>query len=102
MTETIECAAGSFPNIVMAMAWNGSRLVEIRIAAGYVTPKSLADAMEVSPSTITRWELGQRKPGVDELFAIAEFLNVSCEEFRKDPGSPIRFKRASKPKAENE
>lgn len=96
MAPPLDIATDSFADLLMASVWNGARLVEIRIAAGYATPKSLADAIDYAPSTITRWELGQRSPGADELFAVSEFLSVSCEEFRKPVGSPIRFKRKAK------
>lgn len=78
--------------------WSGARLKEIREAAG-MNQTDLAVACDTRQSNISRWEAGPPPtPGADDLYAMADALKVSCDEFRKQVGSPIRFLRPRKPK----
>lgn len=39
-----------------------------------VTKKDLAERIKTSPSNLTKWELGQAKPSIDKVEAMAEQL----------------------------
>lgn len=45
-----------------------------------LTQKELADRLHVSPSTISKWEMGVSKPDVDMYEEVAEVLKVSALE----------------------
>lgn len=69
--------------------WNGERAKELREAAGLAQAKA-ADAAGVNQTTILRIERGEFPPRADILFRLADAYGVSCEQFRKKPGSPIK------------
>lgn len=81
------------------MAWNGNRLREIRKAAG-LNQTQLADAADCDQTAVSLWELDKRVPGTEELFRLADALNVNCDAFRQDVGADIAFKRRPKKKPE--
>ena len=55
------------------------RLTKLRKEKGF-SQQSFAKAMHVSRSTISMWEIGQRKPGIDELIEISKVLDVSYSD----------------------
>ena len=54
------------------------RLKELRIEKGLTTVQ-LSNCLNVSDSTISRWENGVRIPSVENLFFIAKFFDVSAD-----------------------
>ena len=46
------------------------------------TQQQMADALDVSASTIGMWEQGRRIPGLEKLEEIADFYNINLEELR--------------------
>lgn len=52
-----------------------SRLKELRLDAGY-TQQDIADALGISKSTISMYELGNREPDFETLEVIADYFNV--------------------------
>ena len=46
------------------------------------TQQQMADALDVSASTIGMWEQGRRIPGLEKLEEIADFFNINLEELR--------------------
>ena len=44
------------------------------------TSKSLAEQMGKSETTISRWASNKSQPSVEQLFAIAEILNMDVRE----------------------
>ena len=54
------------------------RLREIRRAKG-VSQLKLAMDLNTSQNTISRYETGEREPGIDELIKIADYFNVSVD-----------------------
>ncbi|MCF7933123.1 MAG: helix-turn-helix domain-containing protein, partial [Acholeplasmataceae bacterium] len=46
-----------------------------------LTQKDLADAVNVSESTISGWERGTRAPGYDDLDRLAQFFGIGVNEF---------------------
>lgn len=49
-----------------------------RIAAGY-SQRALADAILVSPQSVSKWECGASLPDVEKIYMIADTLNVSVD-----------------------
>ena len=60
------------------MAEFSERIKELRISFNYSQQK-LADMLGVSKSTINMYERGERKPGIDQLEAIADYFNVDMD-----------------------
>jgi DNA-binding XRE family transcriptional regulator len=54
----------------------GARLRELRLAAG-LTPAQLADSCRVSPSTISKAELGRGEPRLMLILVLCDGLRVS-------------------------
>lgn len=54
------------------------RFKQLRKENEYSTAK-LGSLLNVSPSTITRWENGNIVPSIDQLYKIAKFFNVSSD-----------------------
>jgi transcriptional regulator with XRE-family HTH domain len=81
--------------------WFGARLRELREAAG-LTQQQLADKVGCTWQTVSRWERGQAEPGWTQILAISESLNISCEEFRKEPAEREPSKAGRPPKEKPE
>ena len=60
------------------MADFSERIKELRSSYGYSQQK-LADMLNVSKSTVNMYERGERKPGMDQLEAIADYFNVDMD-----------------------
>lgn len=58
----------------------GSKIKEFRIRKN-ISQEELAEFLKTTPQTISRYELGQRKTGNDILFDLANFFNVSINDF---------------------
>ncbi len=56
----------------------GERLKELRLEEN-LTRAQLSIALNVNDSTISRWENGKIIPGIDDLYNIAVFFNVSAD-----------------------
>lgn len=59
-----------------------AKYVELRDKAG-VRDADVAKATGIYPSVFTDWKNGKSNPKLDKLMKIAEFFNVSIEEFVK-------------------
>lgn len=60
------------------MAEFSERFKQLRNANSY-SQQELADALDVSKSTVNMYERGERKPGISQLEAIADFFNVDMD-----------------------
>lgn len=58
----------------------GNRIKELRNLRG-LTQESLAEQCNVSTTSLSRWELGQRLPNLKNQRKLAEILNVSIDDF---------------------
>ena len=96
------------------------KLKEIRLARGY-TQKEIADAVGVSPVSLSNYERGSQLPDLEVLKKIADFLCVSTdallgfnmnkpddddswafrEQMRNNPSYRLLFKAADKAKPEH-
>ena len=54
------------------------RLKEIRRAKG-ISQLKLAMDLNTNQNTISRYETGEREPGIAELIALADYFNVSVD-----------------------
>lgn len=54
------------------------RLKELRKKKG-MSQLRLATELNTTQNTISRYETGEREPGIDELIKIAEYFNVSVD-----------------------
>lgn len=58
----------------------GSRIRQFRLNRG-LTTEQLAEKLNTTRATITRYENGDRKANQDVLFSLAEIFNVSVDDF---------------------
>ena len=49
-----------------------------------LSQEALAEKLDVTRQTISKWELGQTKPDVEKLAQIAKLFNVSVNELVSD------------------
>ena len=54
------------------------RLKELRKKKG-ISQLRLATDLHTTQNTISRYETGEREPGIDELIKIADYFNVSVD-----------------------
>ena len=54
------------------------RLKEIRKSKG-ISQLKLALDLNTNQNTISRYETGEREPGISELIAIADYFNISID-----------------------
>lgn len=53
-----------------------------------LTQQQLADRLNTSDVTISRWETGKRRPNLDAQEAIAEALGIEAVDLRRHPAQP--------------
>ncbi len=64
----------------------GNKIREFRTRKN-ITQEELAEFLNTTPQTISRYEIGDRKTNQDVLFSLANFFNVSINEFFPDTTS---------------
>ena len=60
----------------------GEKLKRLRKSRG-LSQEQLAAELNVSRQSISKWELGESKPEIENLIALSEFFNVSIDELLK-------------------
>ena len=63
------------------------RLKEIRKAKG-ISQIKLAIDLNTNQNTISRYETGEREPGIHELIKIADYFNVSVDYLLERTNNP--------------
>ena len=63
------------------------RLREIRKAKG-VSQLKLAMDLNTNQNTISRYETGEREPGIDELIKIADYFHISVDYLLERTDNP--------------
>ncbi len=63
------------------------RLKEIRRNKG-ISQLKLAMDLNMSQNTISRYETGEREPGINELVKIADYFNVSIDYLLERTDNP--------------
>src|SRR5438876_12421793 len=72
----------------------GERIRELRnkYAGGSgISQEGLANELEIAPNTVSRWETGTYRPGIDDLDRLGRFFGVSIMEFfpkQQEPTEP--------------
>ncbi len=67
------------------------RLKEIRKAKG-ISQLKLAIEMNTNQNTISRYETGEREPGLTELIKLADYFDVSVDYLLERTDNPIMQK----------
>ncbi len=63
-----------------------------------MSQEELAEKLNVTRQTISKWELGQSKPDMDKLLEISKLFDISVEELTSETVSIGKEKVISKPK----
>ena len=63
------------------------RLKEIRKSKG-ISQLKLALDLNTSQNTISRYETGEREPGINEIIKIADYFNVSVDYLLERTDNP--------------
>ena len=63
------------------------RIKEIRKAKG-ISQQRMATDLNTNQNTISRYETGDREPGIAELIRIADYLNVSLDYLLERTDNP--------------
>ena len=63
------------------------RLKEIRKSKG-VSQLKMAMDLNTNQNTISRYETGEREPGINELIKIADYFNVSVDYLLERTNNP--------------
>ena len=63
------------------------RLKELRKKKG-ISQLRLATELNTTQNTISRYETGEREPGIDELIKIADYFNVSVDYLLERTNNP--------------
>jgi len=63
------------------------RLKELRTQKG-ISQLKLALALNTNQNTISRYETGEREPGINELIKIADYFNVSIDYLLERTNNP--------------
>ena len=67
------------------------RLKEIRKSKG-ISQLKLAMDLNTNQNTISRYETGEREPGINELIKIADYFNVSIDYLLERTNNPKLLK----------
>ena len=57
----------------------GNRLYELRKQKG-LSQEELANRLDVTRQTVSKWELGDSTPDMDKLVALGELFEISLDE----------------------
>ena len=68
------------------------RLKELRKKKG-ISQLRLATDLNTTQNTISRYETGEREPGIDELIKIADYFNVSVDYLIGRTEDPKLYKK---------
>ncbi|MBR2320067.1 MAG: helix-turn-helix transcriptional regulator [Clostridia bacterium] len=66
------------------------RLRELRKARG-ISQLKLAMDLNTNQNTISRYETGEREPGIAELIALADYFDVSIDYLLEQTDRPNRY-----------
>lgn len=62
------------------------RLMKLRKAAG-LSQEEVADRLELTRQTVSKWETGQSSPDLDKVLPLCELYNITPDELLHDGGS---------------
>ena len=67
------------------------RLRELRKAKG-ISQLKLAMDLHTNQNTISRYETGEREPGIAEIIALADYFNVSTDYLLERTDNPLPYR----------
>ncbi len=67
------------------------RLKEIRSSKG-ISQLKIAMDLNMNQNTISRYETGEREPGINELIKIADYFNISVDYLLERTNNPYMQK----------
>lgn len=74
----------------------GEKIIQLRMSKG-ISQEQLAEHLNVSRQSVSKWEMGQAAPQIDKIVQLSELFNVSCDELLKEDvtilGSSAKQKR---------
>ena len=73
----------------------GERIRELRGSYGGgagISQDELAKALDIAANTVSRWETGTYRPGLEDLDALSRFFKVSILEFFPQEKGPVDTK----------
>jgi transcriptional regulator with XRE-family HTH domain len=73
------------------------KLMKLRKQEG-MSQEELAEKLDVTRQTVSKWELGQTKPDMDKLVEIGKVFNVGIEELTDDENSEESTNPTKEPK----
>lgn len=72
-----------------------NRLYQLRKQKGF-SQEELANRLNVSRQTISKWELGDSTPDMEKLIALSDLFEVSLDELVKEEVSSVKSDFSSK------
>lgn len=72
-----------------------NRLYQLRKQKGF-SQEELANRLNVSRQTISKWELGDSTPDMEKLIALSDLFEVSLDELVKEEVSSVKCDFSSK------
>ena len=73
----------------------GEKITHLRNAAG-ISQEDLAEKLSVSRQSISKWEMGQALPQIDNVLQLCEFFNVSSDQLLYDKINIDKTKKKNK------
>ncbi len=61
----------------------GNKIAALRNIYG-ISQEELAERLEVSRQSVSKWEMNQSFPQIEKIIALSELFNVTCDEIIKD------------------
>ena len=75
----------------------GEKITHLRTAAG-LSQESLAEKLEVSRQSISKWEMDQALPQIDKVLQLCKLFKVSADELLYDKINISRTRTGNKRK----
>ncbi len=61
----------------------GEKIAQLRVTAD-ISQEQLAESIDVSRQSISKWEMNQATPQIDKILAICDLFNISADELLRD------------------
>ena len=61
----------------------GEKITDLRVAAN-ISQEQLAEKMDVSRQSVSKWEMGQALPQIDKVLLLCELFGVTADELLRD------------------
>ena len=70
----------------------GKKIFNLRTAA-HISQETLAEKLEVSRQSVSKWEIDQAVPQIDKVLLLCELFSVSCDSLLREfiGGSELNY-----------